>query len=303
MSQVTVENTIAAHSPIAVHDKASILVEALPWLEKFKNSIMVIKFGGNAMVDDDLIAAFADDVVFLKLCGIHPVVVHGGGPQISAELKARGIEPQFAGGFRVTTPEVMTVVRDVLVDQVQSELVSHINTHRDVARGFSGDVGNLLIAQRRDVDVDGVPTNIGLVGEVIEVNSQAITTAIADGFIPVISTVALDPQGQLLNVNADTAAAAIAVALHAAKFVVLTDIAGLYRNWPDTSDLIDVITVADLRTLVPNLESGMVPKMQACIAAVDGGLPQATVVDGRVAHCVLLEVFTSVGIGTMVVPS
>lgn len=281
-------------------EKAAVLVEALPWLEKFHGATVVVKFGGNAMVDDDLMRAFADDIAFLRIAGIRPVVVHGGGPQISAELKARGIASEFRGGFRVTTPEVMTVVRDVLVGQVQRQLVDLINGHGEIAHGVSGE--GLLIAERRDVIVEGVPVDVGLVGDVVRVDASALLAMVDNATIPVISTVANGVDGTLYNVNADTAAAAVAVALRASKFVVLTDVPGLYRNWPDTSDLIGSIGVDELEAMLPRLESGMVPKMEACIDAVRGGLPQATVVDGRVAHCVLLEVFTKAGVGTMVVP-
>ena len=285
-----------------VSDKVAVLIEALPWLERFQGATVVIKFGGNAMVDDDLIRAFAQDVVYLRLSGLRPVVVHGGGPQISAELKARGIASEFKGGYRVTTPEAIEVVRDVLVNQVQKQLVDLINEHGDLAEGVSGDQSNVLTAVRRDVLVDGVPTDIGLVGEVTSVDPSAINQLLDWGKIPVVTTVARGANGETFNINADIAARDVAVALGAHKFVVLTDVTGLYRNWPDTSDLISTITVTELEAMLPTLESGMVPKMEACIAAVRGGLPQATVVDGRVAHCVLLEVFTDEGVGTMVVP-
>ena len=283
-------------------DKVAVLIEALPWLERFQGATVVIKFGGNAMVDDELIRAFAQDVVYLRLSGLRPVVVHGGGPQISAELTARGIASEFKGGYRVTTPEAIAVVRDVLVNQVQKQLVDLINEHGDLAEGVSGDQSNVLTAIRRDVLVDGVPTDIGLVGEVTAVDPSAIKQLLDWGKIPVVTTVARGAKGETFNINADIAASDVAVALGAHKFVVLTDVPGLYRNWPDTSDLISTISVAELESMLPKLESGMVPKMEACIAAVRGGLPQATVVDGRVAHCVLLEVFTDKGVGTMVVP-
>ena len=228
------------------------------------------------------------------------VVVHGGGPQISAELTSRGIASEFKGGLRVTTPEVMAVVHDVLVGQVQRQLANLINSHGPIAYGVSGD--GVLVAERKDVVVDGIPTDVGLVGDVVRVDVKALQSLVDAGTIPVISTVATGVDGALYNVNADTAAAAIAVALRASKFVVLTDVPGLYRNWPDTSDLIASIGVTDLEAMLPRLDSGMVPKMEACITAVRGGLPSATVVDGRVAHCVLLEVFTSEGVGTMVTP-
>ena len=285
-----------------VSDKVAVLIEALPWLERFQGATVVIKFGGNAMVDDELIRAFAQDVVYLRLSGLRPVVVHGGGPQISAELTTRGIASEFKGGYRVTTPEAIAVVRDVLVNQVQKQLVDLINEHGDLAEGVSGDQSNVLTAVRRDVLVDGVPTDIGLVGEVTAVDTSAITQLLDWGKIPVVTTVARGANGETFNINADIAASDVAVALNAHKLVVLTDVPGLYRNWPDTSDLISSISVSELESMLPSLESGMVPKMEACIAAVRGGLPQATVVDGRVAHCVLLEVFTDNGVGTMVVP-
>lgn len=281
-------------------EKAEVLIEALPWLEKHHGATVVVKFGGNAMVERSLMRAFADDIAFLRIAGLRPVVVHGGGPQISAALKARGIPSQFKAGLRVTTPEVMEVVRDVLVEHVQRELVDLISEHGSIAHGISGE--DILIAERRDAVVEGVPTDVGLVGDVIAVDAAPLHALIEAAVVPVISTVAIGTDGTLYNVNADSAAAAVAVAVHAAKFVVLTDVAGLYRNWPDTSELIDSIAVAELEQMLPRLESGMVPKMEACITAIRGGLPAATVVDGRMPHCVLVEAFTSTGVGTMVVP-
>lgn len=284
------------------HDKAEVLAESLPWLEEFQGATIVVKFGGNAMIDDELMAAFAQDIVYMRLSGLRPVVVHGGGPQISNALKDRGIASEFKGGYRVTTREAMVVVREVLAGQVQKSLVELINTHGELAVGISGDESDLLTAERRDVLVDGVPTDIGLVGEVTAVNPSAILHMLEWGNIPVISTIGRGVDGQHFNVNADTAAAAVAIALKATKLVVLTDVPGLYRNWPDTSDLIQSISVSELESMMPSLESGMVPKMEACARAVQGGISRATVVDGRVPHCLLLEVFTNEGIGTMVVP-
>jgi acetylglutamate kinase len=289
-------------SHLTPQQKASVLVEALPWLERFRNATIVVKFGGNAMVNEELLQAFAADIAFLRLSGLRPVVVHGGGPQISAELTARGLVSEFVGGYRVTTAETMTVVREVLVNEVQNQLVNLINQHGDFAVGISGDQHKLLTAQRRDAIVDGEPVDIGFVGDVTEVNPDSLLAVLENGQVPVVSTVALDDAGNLYNVNADTAASAIAVALNAEKFVVLTDVPGLYRNWPDTSDLISQITVSELELLVGTLETGMVPKMEACLRAVTHGVPEATVVDGRQEHCVLLEVFTDEGVGTMVVP-
>jgi len=284
-------------------DKAAILIEALPWLERFHGTTVVIKYGGNAMIDPELRRAFAADMVFLRYAGIRPVVVHGGGPQISSMLGRLGIASEFQGGLRVTTPEAMDVVRMVLVGQVGRELVGLINEHGPFAVGLSGEDARLFTAVRRHAVVDGVPVDIGQVGDVAEVDTSAVDDLIAAGRIPVVATVAPDPDGVVHNVNADTAAAALAIALGARKLVVLTDVPGLYTNWPDTSSLTSQIDTDALEKLLPSLQSGMVPKMEACLRAVQGGVPAAHVVDGRVPHSTLLEVFTSEGFGTMVVPT
>ncbi|GAA1890884.1 acetylglutamate kinase [Asanoa iriomotensis] len=281
--------------------KAATLIEALPWLARFNGATVVVKYGGNAMVDPELQRAFAADMVFLRYAGLKPVVVHGGGPQISAMLKRLGIVTEFRGGLRVTTPEAMDVVRMVLVGQVGRELVGLINEHGPFAVGLSGEDARLFTAVRRPAFVDGQPVDVGQVGDVASVHTSAVDDLIAAGRIPVISTVAPDADGVLHNLNADTAAAALAVALEARKLVVLTDVPGLYADWPDTASLVSQITATDLERLLPSLAAGMVPKMEACLRAVRGGVPAAHVVDGRVAHSTLLEVFTSEGFGTMVV--
>ncbi|MGC4869639.1 acetylglutamate kinase [Micromonospora sp. DT53] len=283
--------------------KAETLIEALPWLARFSGSTIVVKYGGNAMTDPELQRAFAADMVFLRFVGLKPVVVHGGGPQISAMLGRLGIASEFRGGLRVTTAEAMDVVRMVLVGQVGRELVGLINSHGPYAVGLSGEDARLFTAVRRPAYVDGVPVDVGQVGDVESVDVSAVTDLIEAGRIPVISTVAPDVEGVLHNLNADTAAAALAIALRARKLVVLTDVAGLYADWPDTTSLVSEIAADDLAKLLPSLESGMVPKMEACLRAVRGGVPAAHVVDGRVAHSTLLEVFTSEGFGTMVVPA
>jgi len=283
--------------------KAATLIEALPWLARFSGSTVVVKYGGNAMIDPDLQRAFAADMVFLRYAGLRPVVVHGGGPQISAMLKRLGIASEFKGGLRVTTPEAMDVVRMVLVGQVGRELVGLINEHGPYAVGLSGEDARLFTAVRRPAYVDGEPVDIGQVGDVGTVNVSAVADLISAGRIPVISTVAPDVDGVLHNLNADTAAAALAIALEARKLVVLTDVPGLYADWPDTDSLVSEIGTEQLAELLPKLESGMVPKMEACLRAVRGGVPAAHVVDGRVPHSTLLEVFTSEGVGTMVVPA
>ena len=290
-------------SGMTPHDKAAVLIESLPWLERFHGSTVVIKYGGNAMTDPALRRAFAADMVFLRYAGIKPVVVHGGGPQISAMLERLGIDSEFRGGLRVTTPEAMDVVRMVLTGQVGRELVGLINQHGAFAVGLSGEDANLFTAIRRHAVVDGQPVDVGQVGDVYKVDTSAVDDLIAAGRIPVVATVAPDADGLVHNVNADTAASALAVALKARKLMILTDVPGLYANWPDTSSLTTLIDTDELEKLLPSLESGMVPKMEACLRAVQGGVPAAHVVDGRVAHSTLLEVFTSEGIGTMVVLS
>ncbi len=282
--------------------RAAVLADALPWLQRFAGSLVVVKYGGNAMTDETLKEAFAADMVFLRTVGLRPVVVHGGGPQISAMLGRLGIVGEFKGGFRVTTPETMDVVRMVLVGQVGRELVGLINKHGPLAVGMSGEDAGLFTAARRTVAVDGVETDIGLVGDVVEVNPAAVLDLLDAGRIPVISTVAPDADGVVHNVNADTAAAALAIALKASKLVMLTDVEGLYSNWPDRSSLLSKISVSALDAMLPGLESGMVPKMEGCVRAVRGGVAAAHVIDGRTPHSVLLEIVTTQGIGTMVVP-
>jgi acetylglutamate kinase len=287
----------------AAQAKAATLIEALPWLERFHGSTIVVKYGGHAMASAPLRQAFAADMVFLRYAGLKPVVVHGGGPQISAMLSRLGIDTQFRGGLRVTTPESVDVVRMVLVGQVGRELVGLINEHGPFAVGLSGEDARLFTAVRRPAYVDGQPVDVGQVGDVAEVNVDAVDDLIAAGRIPVISTVAPDADGVLHNLNADTAAAALAVALRARKLVVLTDVAGLYTAWPDESSLVSGITADEVARLLPTLSAGMVPKMEACLRAVRGGVPAAHVVDGRLAHSTLLEVFTTEGFGTMVTAS
>jgi acetylglutamate kinase len=288
----------------AAHAKAATLVEALPWLERFHGKVVVIKYGGNAMTDDGLRRAFAEDVVFLRYAGLRPVVVHGGGPQISSMLDRLGIASEFRGGLRVTSAEAMDVVRMVLVGQVGRELVGLVNKHGPFAVGLSGEDAGLFTAERRGSVVDGETVDLGLVGDVVSVRPEAVLDLVAAGRIPVVSSVAPDRAGQVHNVNADTAASALAVALGAEKLVVLTDVAGLHRTWPATDgEVLSQIGAEELASLLPGLAAGMVPKMEACLRAVRGGVPGAHVVDGRVPHCLLLEVFTDTGVGTMVVPS
>ena len=269
---------------------------------EYHGKVVVVKYGGNAMIDEELKQAFAEDIAFLRYAGFKPVVVHGGGPQISRMLDKLGIKSEFKGGLRVTTPEAMDVVRMVLVGQVQRELVGLINQHGHIAVGLSGEDAGLFTAKATNTVVDGEEVDLGLVGEVSRVRPEAVEDLVEAGRIPVISSVAPDEHGLVHNVNADTAAAALAIALGAEKLLVLTDVEGLYRDWPDSDDVIQEISPESLAELMPSLDSGMVPKMQACYDAVTGGVPRATVVDGRAPHAVLLELFTAEGVGTQVLP-
>jgi acetylglutamate kinase len=304
---VTAGTGAAAPDAIA---KAATLTEALPWLNRFHGQTVVIKYGGHAMADEALRAGFAQDGVFLRYAGLRPVVVHGGGPQITEQLGRLGLASTFTAGLRITTPQTMDVVRMVLTGQVNRDVVGLINRHGPFAVGMSGEDANLLTARRKPAVVDGRPVDIGLVGEIVAVTPGAVRALLADGRIPVVSSVAAGEGGQVYNVNADTAAGALAVALGAAKLVVLTDVPGLCPDWPApgagpasrTGPVISQLTAAELEARLPGLSAGMIPKMTACLDAVRGGVPQAHVLDGRLPHAVLLEIFTDSGIGTMVVP-
>ncbi|HEX3815294.1 MAG TPA: acetylglutamate kinase [Mycobacteriales bacterium] len=286
----------------SVGAKAATLVEALPWLERFHGAVVVIKYGGHAMADEALRTSFAQDIVLMRYFGLKPVIVHGGGPQINAHLDRLGIESEFRGGLRVTTPETMQVVRMVLVGQVNRDVVGELNAHGPFAVGLSGEDAGMFTAERRGAVVDGEEVDIGAVGDIVAVDPGAVHSLLDDGRIPVVATIASGRDGEIYNVNADTAAAALAAALKAQKLVVLTDVEGLYADWPSTESVISEIKARELESLLPTLSSGMVPKMEACLRAVRGGVGQAHVLDGRVAHAVLLEVFTDEGVGTMVLP-
>ncbi len=290
----------------AALEKAGLLVEALPWLEMFHDKTVVVKYGGNAMTDVTLQRAFAEDIVFLHYAGLRPVVVHGGGPQITAHLDRLGIESVFQSGHRVTTPETMDVVRMVLVGQVQREIVGLLNDHGPLAIGLSGEDGNLFTAEAHHLTVDGERLELGLVGDVAHVEPGIVQGLVADGRIPVVSSIARGADGQVFNLNADTAAAALAVSLKAEKLIMLTDVEGLYADWPtdgstpSPDDVISSLSADELEEMLPRLETGMVPKMAACLRSVRGGVPKAHVIDGRVPHAVLVEVFTDEGVGTQV---
>jgi acetylglutamate kinase len=286
--------------------KAGTLIEALPWLDRFHGQTVVIKYGGHAMTAEELRAGFAQDLVFLRHAGLRPVVVHGGGPQVTGHLDRLGIESVFTAGLRVTTEETIDVVRMVLNGKVNKDIVGLINRYGPYAVGLSGEDANLFTAERKYASVDGAFVDIGLVGEITEVDASMVHALLGNGRIPVISSVARGADGPdgsntVYNVNADTAAAALAVALGAAKLVVLTDVEGLYRDWPNSDEVISQLDTDDLEKLLPSLSAGMIPKMEACLTAVKGGVPHAHVLDGRLSHAILLEIFTDSGIGTMVI--
>lgn len=283
--------------------KAQTLIESLPWLKKFRDQIVVVKYGGNAMVSDELQEAFAHDIAYLRYVGVLPVVVHGGGPQISDMLQRLEIPSEFKGGYRVTNTEAISVVRMVLTGQVNPQLVAKINSHGPIATGLSGEDAGLFGGRRRGIMIDGEEVDLGRVGDVVQVDPTPVLDHLAAGRVPVVSSIApdLDHPGQSLNVNADAAAAALATALGAVKLVILTDVAGLYADWPNRDSLVSHLTTGELKKLLPSLQSGMIPKMTACLEAVESGVHAAAIIDGRVPHSVLVELFTSKGIGTEVV--
>ena len=283
--------------------RSHVLAEALPWLLHYRDKIVVVKYGGNAMIDEDLKRAFAADMVFLRAIGARPVVVHGGGPQINEMLKTVGLEGEFKGGFRVTTPEVMEYVRMVLFGKVGRELVGLMNEHGPYAVGTSGEDAGLFTASKRTITIDGEDVDLGRVGQIEHVNAESLLDLIDAGRIPVVSTIAPDDQGRIYNINADTAAGALAGALGAERLIVLTNVKGLYTDWPNKDSLVSSLTPEQLSDLLPNLDSGMVPKMEACLDALRTGVQAAHVIDGRIPHSVLLELMTTGGIGTMICPA
>jgi acetylglutamate kinase len=299
MTQIDLQDT----DPGEASRTAATLIESLPWLRRFRDQVVVVKYGGNAMVSEELQDAFAADMAYLRYVGVKPVVVHGGGPQISNMLDRLAIPSEFKGGYRVTSTEAISVVRMVLTGQINPQLVAKINAHGPVATGLSGEDAGLFGGRRRGVVVGGVEHDLGRVGDVVTVDPRPVLDHLEAGRIPVVSSIApdLDNPGHSLNVNADAAAAALAVALQATKLVVLTDVPGLYADWPNRDSLVSHLTSTELRGLMPHLESGMIPKMQACLDAVEGGVETAAIIDGRVPHSVLVEMFTQKGIGTEVV--
>jgi acetylglutamate kinase len=277
-------------------DTAEVLVEALPYLRRFHGSTIVVKYGGNAMVDPELADRFAEDIVLLHSVGIRPVVVHGGGPQIGALMERLGMVPEFRDGLRVTDADTLDVARMVLVGKVNRDIVSAINVHAPVAVGLSGEDAGLIEADVRNPD-------LGFVGDVRRVNPAIVERLLAEDLIPVVSTIGTDLLGQAYNINADTAAGAIAAALGAVKVIYLSDVPGLLTDVDDPSTLIAEIDAAGLDALVAGgaIGGGMIPKVEACLTAVGAGVPAAHLLDGRLPHVLLLELFTDTGVGTMVV--
>lgn len=275
--------------------KASIFSEALPFIRRFRGSTVVIKYGGSAMVDEDLRETFADDVAMLHYAGINPIIVHGGGPQISAAMGQRGIEPQWLEGLRVTDEETIRVVQSTLVGEINPDIVRLVNNHGAVATGVSGLDANLFVAEPQD-------ERLGFVGKVAEVNVGLVEGLQSQGYVPVVAPIARGRDGKSYNLNADTAAGALASALKASKLVYLTDVEGLYRDLGDENSLVSRITSTELDELIESgsVSAGMLPKLKSCVAAIAGGVEQVHILDGRVQHAVLLEVFTPEGIGTMV---
>lgn len=277
------------------HDKAAILMESLPWIKRAWGRTVVIKYGGAAMTDESLRRSVADDIVLMKLVGINPVIVHGGGPEITAYMKRLGMPVEFVDGLRVTPAESMELVKMVLVGKVNGELVSAINKHGRLAVGIAGDDGNLIRATQKD-------PRLGRVGDVTSVDTTVVTDLIEDGFIPVIASVGAGDDGGSFNINADLVAGEIAAALGAEKVIFLTDVDGLYADFEDKSSLISALALEEAEAIVAGggLSSGMIPKVEACVHALECGVQRAHILNGMVPHALLLEVYTDEGIGTMI---
>ena len=280
-------------------EKAAVLVEALPYIRRFSGSVVVVKYGGSAIGNGqepaEMLESFAEDVVLLRSVGALPVVVHGGGPQIGELMQRLGMEPEFRDGLRVTDSETLEIARMVLVGKVNREIVSAINVHGGLAVGLSGEDANLIRAVPRE-------RALGFVGDVEVIDTTIVERLLGDGLIPVVATIGSDSSGQAYNINADTVAGALGAALGAEKLVFLTDVPGLLLDPSDSKSLASCLDVDDLETLIGTgvISSGMVPKAQACATAVRGGVTRAHILDGRIPHAVLLELFTDEGVGTMV---
>jgi len=284
-------------SELGAPAKAAILAEALPYIRRFWGRVVVVKYGGNAMEDPESVSVFAQDIVLMRSVGMRPVVVHGGGPQIGALMERLGKVPEFRDGLRVTDAETLDIARMVLVGKVNREIVGAINFHAPIAVGLSGEDAGLIRATPRSED-------LGFVGDVSDVDPTIVQRLLSQELIPVIATIGSDPDGQSYNINADTAAGAVAAALGAEKLVYLTNVPGLLKDVDDPASLISSTSVGELRSMLDAgvLGSGMLPKVASCISAVEAGVGQAHILDGRVPHALLLEFFTDEGVGTMVSP-
>ncbi len=277
--------------------QAEVLIQALPYIKQYAGKTIVVKYGGAAMLDEALKAAVMQDIVLMRYVGINPVVVHGGGPEISDAMHRMGKEPEFVGGLRVTDAETMEIVEMVLAGKTNKGIVAHLNQQGAMAVGLSGKDGNLIVAERETTQGD-----IGFVGRVTQINPALLHTLAGAGYIPVISTVAIGKNGESYNVNADTVAGEMAVALGAVKLVVMTDVEGIYQDFADKDSLVKEMSAKDARQLITDghVDRGMIPKVDACVIAVNGGVERATIIDGRLPHSLLIELFTHEGIGTMI---
>lgn len=287
--------------------KAEVLIEAIPYIRTFYGKTFVVKYGGNAMINEDLKRGVMQDIVLLKFLGVNPVVIHGGGPEINQMLKRVGKQSQFVQGLRVTDAETMEIVQMVLVGKLNKEIVSRLNLLGAKAIGLSGQDAKLMLAQKTVPTMPegytGEIPDIGFVGEVTEINTKVLQELMADGYIPVISSIGMGEDGHSYNINADTAAGELAAALQAEKLLMLTDVEGIFRDYNDKSSLISSLKVEEAYRMINNrtIEGGMIPKVEACIKAVQGGVKRTHIIDGRLLHSMLLEILTDQGIGTMVV--
>lgn len=289
-------------------EKAGILVEALPYIKKFSGKTVVIKYGGNAMINDTLKEAVIMDVILMKFVGIHPVIVHGGGPEINSMLQRVGLKSTFVQGLRVTDADTMEIVEMVLAGKVNKEIVALIHRFGGRAVGLSGKDGGLITAKKRfemikNESDERVPTDIGFVGDVVRINPEIVRGLVDQGYIPVVSPIGAGEKGEAYNINADTVAGELAEALEADKLVLLTDVEGILRDPKDSSSLISSLHIDDVECLIEQgvIGGGMIPKVQCCVQALQGGVGTTHIIDGRIPHSLLLEVFTDKGIGTMVV--
>jgi len=280
-------------------EQANLLVQALPYIQQYAGKIIVIKYGGNAMIDDDLKRSVVRDVVLMHYVGMRPILVHGGGPEISAVMAKVGKEPTFVNGLRVTDAETMEIVEMVLAGKTNKGIVSIINNLGGKAVGLSGKDANLIVAEKAEGDVD-----LGFVGKVAKIHPAILTDLLEHGYIPVVSSVAIGPNGESFNVNADHIAGEVAAEVRAAKLMMMTDVPGIYEDFSDKNSMISELAVEHARHMIASrkIDKGMIPKVEACITALAGGVDRTHIIDGTMPHSLLMEIFTDTGIGTMIVP-